>query len=136
MRDDAAGLSFLGSMYAIGAVLIGVILIADNLILLVRNGNLESEPEGKAVGLTAVFMGMEATWLMVSLVVLWSGAPRPLLPTLYLIFAAVTLIFGALKNQVNGPVRSLPIWHIKSALLFSFAFTPLRAQRGAAKREP
>ena len=67
MRDDAAGLSFLGSMYAIGAVLIGVILIADNLILLVRNGNLESEPDGKAVGLTAVFMGMVVAYALSNL---------------------------------------------------------------------
>jgi hypothetical protein len=112
------------SLYSLGSVLIGGVLIADNLAALSRGGDLRTNPEGKAMGWSFFFMVAEVCWLAASLFVLWTRFATPLLPGMYLLYAFLVMGCGFVFNIAqSSPVRSFPVWFVSATLVFSVAFT-------------
>ncbi len=112
----------LAIIYPWGSVLVGGLLIADNIMLIRKKGVPDTEPDGKATGWTSFFMLAEVFWMGASLMVLLQGLVRPLIPTLYLIFAGIALLSGVIENLTKGPVRSFQLWYVRLNLVFALVF--------------
>jgi apolipoprotein N-acyltransferase len=115
-------MELLADLYVLGSIGMAIILIADNLRLLRRRGIADTEADGKAVGWTFFFMIAEMWWAGTSLLVLWQGYARPILPVLYLAFVGIALLSGVVTNMTKGPVRSFPLWQVRVNLGFSAIF--------------
>jgi len=110
-------------VYLLGSFVVGVLLIADNVILIRRRGVMDTVDGGKAVGLTRFFMLAEAGWIGASLIALTKGTTLAIIPALYLAYSAMALTLGTAINVTEGPVRSLKTRTLKVFLTLGCVFT-------------
>jgi hypothetical protein len=111
--------------YLAGAALVGVILIADNVILIRNKGVPNLDADGKALGLTSFFMLSEISWAGFSLAAILKGSVGIVVPLVYLIFVAASLAMGIVANATSGPVQNFHPWQVKVGLIFGCVFTTL-----------
>jgi hypothetical protein len=110
------------NLYALGSVMIGALLVVDNLLLMRRGGAFEADARGQAKGWTFVFMYLELAWAGTSAYVLWQGYPRPALPIAYLLVTGLALLEG-FANRKNGLVLALPLTLVRANVAVGAAFT-------------
>ena len=113
----------LAIIYPWGSVIVGGLLIADNIMVIRKKGVPDTEPDGKATGWTSFFMLAEVSWMGVSLMVLLQGLARPLVPALYLVITGIALLVGVVENLTKGPVRTFRFWYLGVNLVISSIFT-------------
>lgn len=113
----------IGIVYLIGSFVVGLLLIADNVILIRKHGVADIENDGKAAGLTRFFMLVEAGWIGASVMALTMGITPPLVPVLHLTYSAIALILGAISNAAEGQVRSFKMGVLKAFLGLGCIFT-------------
>jgi CHASE2 domain-containing sensor protein len=118
-----------GTFYLLGSLVVGLLLMADIVILIRRHGVADTKDDGEAVGWTRFFMLAEAGWLGASFLALTTGTTRPLVPALYLAYSAIVLVMGFASNATEGPVRSFKSSTLKAFLGLSLVFTLVTAHQ-------
>ena len=109
-------------LYSAGSLLVGLLLIIDNLVLLRRGGAFNVGPNGEALGLSFFLMIVETGWTGFSALAVFMSS-RPALPAVYLVISALLYYAGSIEQKAKGIIRGVPLWFVRIGLGASILFT-------------
>jgi len=113
-------MTFYETYYGIGSVIIGLILIIDNVLILTKKSAVDAGSKDGQGSLSYFFMLAEAGWIGVSVMQLINGNDT-VVPLFYLGLSAFSFIAGAVFK--NPKSLKLPDWVVVISLVGSVAFT-------------